>query len=335
MTVHFGILGAARIADAALIRPCRLVAGAGVHGITSRDAGKLTQFANQNNIEVYPDYESLIRSSSIDAIYIPLINSRHCEWTVKALRAGKHVLCEKPIASNLAETREMVEAASVANRVLFEGMHYREHPLMSRVKALVSKMKNVSRIDANFCLPLLNPGNHRFDYECSGGALMDLGCYCINAIRFVADCAGFTDEPTVTGVDARCRNTNIDRLMFATMQFNEGLTAGFQCSLFSRHLYASSLSVTSEDGSLKVYNPFLPHRYNFIKGRIGKTRFSETIRAGSTYTHQLQSFLDCIDGKRDTNLVDSIATMKLIDDIYQLAGLPVRGMSRSNRKHAG
>ena len=332
MTVHFGILGAARIADAVLIRPSRLVTGAAVHGIASRDTGKSAQFANQNNIVAYPDYESLIHSSRIDAIYIPLINSRHCEWSVNALRAGKHVLCEKPIANNLAETRNMVDAASVADRILFEGMHYREHPLMSRVKALVSEMKNVYRIDAKFCLPLVNPGNHRFEYECGGGALMDLGCYCINAIRFMAYSAGFTDDPTVTGVNAKCRSPNVDRSMSATMLWKEGLTGVFQCSLFSRHLYASSLSVTGEDGSFSVYNPFLPHRYNFIKGRIGKIRFSETIRAGSTYTHQLQAFLDCIDKKRDTNLVDSIATMKLIDDIYQLAGLPVRGMSNSIRK---
>jgi predicted dehydrogenase len=327
MTVHFGILGAARIADAVLIRPSRLVAEATVHGIASRDTGKSMRFANRNNIVAYPDYESLIQSSRIDAIYIPLINSQHCEWSVKALRAGKHVLCEKPIANNLAETRKMVEAASVADKILFEGMHYLDHPFMSRVRALVSEMKNVSRIDAKFCLPLVNPGNHRFDYECGGGALMDLGCYCINAMRFIANSAGFTDEPTVTGVNAKCRSTNVDRFMSATMQWKEGLTGGFQCSLFSRHLYASSLSVTGEDGSLSIYNPFLPHQYNFIRGRIGKTRISETIRAGTTYTHQLQAFLDCIDKKRETNLVDAIATMKLIDDIYQLAGLPVRGMS--------
>ena len=137
--LRFGILGAARIAPMALIQPARRVAEAQVVAVAARDGAKARAFATKHGIpRVHDSYDALLADPEIDAIYNPLPNGLHCEWTIRALRAGKHVLCEKPIASNAAEAQQMAEAARETGRVLVEAFHWRYHPLAKRVKELLA-----------------------------------------------------------------------------------------------------------------------------------------------------------------------------------------------------
>ena len=136
--LRIGILGAARIAPMALCRPAREVEGVEVVAIAARDAARAQQFAAKHGIaKVHASYDALLADDAIDAIYNPLPNGLHAEWTIRALEAGKHVLCEKPIASNAAEAAQMAEAAERTGRVLMEAFHWRYHRLAALMREVV------------------------------------------------------------------------------------------------------------------------------------------------------------------------------------------------------
>src|SRR4029079_12268589 len=146
-------------------------------------------------------YEALVHDPEIDAVYNPLPNSLHYEWTIKALQAGKHVLCEKPLASNAREAAEMARVAAETGRVLMEAFHYRYHPLALRVQEILrgGEIGAVRELEADFFIPLfLSPNNIRFRYDLAGGGTMDTGCYCINLLRWAAG-----SEPQVVHAEAR------------------------------------------------------------------------------------------------------------------------------------
>src|SRR6202162_2754881 len=138
--IRFGILGAARIAPDALIKAAHNVPEAEVLAVAARDPKRGREFAATHNIpRVLATYDDLVNDAELDAIYNPLPNSLHCEWTIAALRAGKHVLCEKPLASNAAEAERMTQAANETGKILGEAFHYRYHPLADRGAALISE----------------------------------------------------------------------------------------------------------------------------------------------------------------------------------------------------
>ena len=136
--------------------------------------------------ESTPATRALIADPEIDAIYNPLPNGLHGEWTIRALRLGKHVLCEKPMASNAAEAERMAEVAGETGRCLVEAFHWRYHPLAARMKEIVDggSLGRVEHIEAHLCVPLIRPGDIRFRFELAGGATMDAGCYAISIVSF-------------------------------------------------------------------------------------------------------------------------------------------------------
>src|SRR5262245_6154694 len=136
--LRIGILGAARIAPMALVRPARDVPEARVLAVAARDRQRAERFAQRHGIpRVHPSYQALLDDPEIDAVYIPLPNGLHCEWSVRALEAGKHVLCEKPIASNAVEATRMAEVAVKTGHVLVEAFHWRCHPLATRMREVL------------------------------------------------------------------------------------------------------------------------------------------------------------------------------------------------------
>src|SRR5213593_4973843 len=153
--LRFGILGAARIAPMALVRPARRVTEATVLAVAARDPERARQFAARHGIpRVQPSYDALLADPEIDAIYNPLPNSLHAPWTIRALEAGKHVLCEKPFAASVAEAEAMAGAAERAGRVLVEAFHYRYHPLFARLRAILGsgELGVVRHLEAHFCI---------------------------------------------------------------------------------------------------------------------------------------------------------------------------------------
>src|SRR5713101_2851120 len=151
--LRFGILGAARIAPEALIKPAQKSSDAEVVAIAARDSARAREFAETHRIpRVHASYEDLVADPELDVIYNPLPNSMHCEWTIAALRAGKHVLCEKPLASNATEAAQMVKVANETGMILGEAFHYRYHPLADRVREIIDggRVGRRNRVEGNF-----------------------------------------------------------------------------------------------------------------------------------------------------------------------------------------
>lgn len=324
--LRIGILGAARIAPMALIRPARQVPEAAVVAVAARDRSRAQAFATKHGIPKVPDsYDALLADPEIDAIYNPLPNSLHCEWTIRALQAGKHVLCEKPIASNAAEAGRMAAAARDTGRVLMEAFHWRYHPLASRIRAIIDagEIGAVRHVEAHLCIPLLRPGDIRFRHDLAGGATMDVGCYTINIVRFLAGA-----EPEVVHAAARLSSPGVDRYMEADFRFADGRTGRMTCSLLSAVLLRVSARVRGDSGEIAVLNPLAPQIYHRLTVRTERGKRTEHLRGDATYTYQLRAFVGAVrDGAAiPTGPEDAIANMRVIDAVYLKAGLEPRGM---------
>jgi predicted dehydrogenase len=323
--LRIGILGAARIAPMALIRPARSVPEVRVAAVAARDATRARTFADKHGVpKVHASYDALIADPELDAIYNPLPNALHCDWTLRALRAGKHVLCEKPIASNAAEAERMAQAAEASGRVLVEAFHWRYHPLAARMREIVLSgvLGDVRRVEASMCIPLPLPGDIRYRFDLGGGATMDTGCYAINLVRFLAEA-----EPSVESAEVRRSSPEVDRWMRAELRFEDGRSGRVECSLFSAKLLAVSARVIGSRGRLDVFNPVAPHLFHRLRVRAGGERRSESVPGEATYTHQLRAFAAHVRGaaKMSTDARDAIHNMRVIDAVYDRAGMKRRG----------
>jgi predicted dehydrogenase len=297
-----------------------------VRAVAARDAARARRFAARHRIPRWlSDYEALIQDPQIDAVYIPLPNSLHAEWSIRALRAGKHVLCEKPLASNADEAIRMAAAARDTGRTLMEAFHYRYHPFVARLKAILDsgELGAIRDMEAHFHVPLLSPRDIRYRYDLAGGATMDLGCYTINLIRFLAGA-----EPRVVSARARLASPQIDRWMEARFRFASGLEARMTCAIRSLWLVRSSARVVGDRGELRVLGPYHPHLLQRLKIRAPSGRRLERVPGDSTFTYQLRAFVKAVrDGEPlITDPTEAVANLRVIDAVYERAGLKIRGL---------
>ena len=324
--IRIGVLGAAAIVPMALTNPARHVHDAQIIAIAARDPKRAERFAKKHNIpRVHQTYAELLADPDIDAVYNPLPNSLHAEWTIRALKAGKHVLCEKPLASNAVEAEEMAKVAHETGLVLSEAFAYRYHPLTARVKEIIAsgEIGKVQHIHAQFSFLLPAPNNIRFQYELAGGALMDTGCYPVSLIRHIAEA-----EPTVERAEARLFAPQVDHNMTADLSFANGRTAHMECGMLSPKLFRSVLKVQGDAGILSVISPFQPHVFNLLTVKGKSINIRERVAGENSYTLQLRAFIKAIRGEMtlNTDPVDAIGNMRVIDTIYEKAGLNKRGM---------
>jgi predicted dehydrogenase len=323
--LRLGLLGAARIAPMALVRPARAVPEAEVVAVAARDRSRAEAFARKHGIpRTCAGYDELIHDPGLDAVYNPLPNSLHCEWTIRALEAGKHVLCEKPLASNAGEAERMAETAEKTGRVLMEAFHWRYHPLAARMQEIVAggELGRIEHVEASMCLPLILPGDIRYRLDLAGGALMDAGCYAVSAVRFLAGA-----EPEVVRAEARLSSPGVDRWMRAELRFPDGRSGRVTASLFSATLLRMEARVRGERGELFVRNPFAPQFFHRLTLRSPAGSRVERVRSEPTYTHQLRAFVRAVrgDGTVATDGRHGVANMRVIDAIYRAAGLAPRG----------
>jgi predicted dehydrogenase len=323
--LHIGILGAAAIVPPALTNPAKSVPEVQILGIAARDPKRAVQFAKKHHIaRVHPTYAALLADQDIDAVYIPLPNSLHAQWTIKALKAGKHVLCEKPMASNARQAEEMAKVAQETGLVLSEAFAYRYHPLTARVKQIIDsgQLGKIKHLEAEFSFLLPAPNNIRFQYELSGGALMDCGCYPVSLVRFMAGA-----EPHVEQAETKIFRPQVDHKMFADLSFDDGRTARIRCGMLSPRLFTSVLKVEGEAGSLRVFSPFQPHIIHRLTITKPEGTIHERVPGENSYTLQLRAFVKAIrrGTKLNTDPADAIGNMRLIDAIYEKAGLKKRG----------
>ena len=323
--LRLGILGAARIAPRAVIYPARQVDGAVVVAVAARDEAKAQSFARRHQIpRVHASYADLITDPAIDAIYNPLPNSHHAEWSIRALEAGKHVLCEKPIAANTGEAIAMADAAERSGNVLTEAFHYRYHPLITRTLSILQsgELGAIRHIETSMCIPLYRVNDIRWRWDLAGGALMDVGCYTIHLLRTLAG-----GEPTLAAAHAKLRSPQIDRAVHADFSFASGITGRIHCSLWSSTLLHLGAKVVGEKGELTLRNPFVPQLYHRLTVRTPSGTRHEHFGNVPTYHYQLQAFVQAIRTRSPfpTDMTDAVANMRVIDAIYHAAGLMPRG----------
>jgi predicted dehydrogenase len=246
-TLRIGILGAANIARlfAAGVRPSRNVT---VAAVASRDVRRAQAFADETGIaRVHPTYDALLADPAIDAIYNPLPNSLHAEWSIRALDAGKHVLCEKPLATSGREARAMFDAAKRNHRYLAEAYPYRAQPQTLKLRELLRQnaIGRVHMIQASFGFPLADAANIRMNPALAGGALMDAGCYPVSFVRTVAG-----SRPTRVQAMAQWSDSGVDRTLVASLEFESGLIAQVSCTFATaRHRHAF---IAGEEGTIET-----------------------------------------------------------------------------------
>ena len=325
--LRIGTLGAAKITPFTLIRPAAEVDGVKVVAVAARNADRATQFANKHGIEkVHDSYEALIADPDIDAIYNPLPNNLHAEWTEAALAAGKHVLCEKPFASNAREAARASAAANAAGLVVMEAFHYRHHPLAKRMKefCVSGELGAIQHAETWMCVPISFPNDIRFRLDLAGGATMDTGSYAVHMLRTIVG-----EEPRVLSAQAKLKSEGIDRFMRAECEFPSGAKGTINCSLLAWPLLKIGAKVQFERGELRVLNPVIPqlvHRFRY-REKGGRWK-SESFPKKATYTYQLQAFVEAVREGSDvlTTTEDAILNMKVIDSVYTAAGMKPRGL---------
>lgn len=218
---RWGLIGAGWIATTAIAPAMHAAENTVIQAVASRDPERSGAL---NPVTVHDSYEALINDPLVDAVYISLPNHLHCEWTVKALKAGKHVLCEKPFAMNTAEVELMIQTAKECDRLLVEAVWSRWHPRMIRAIELVSsgKIGQVTSIDASFAFPASIEGNYRLTPELGGGALFDIGVYPLHAIAAIV---GDNAEVVIEKCDVNLGPTGIDLTTSWQMRINNSIMA--------------------------------------------------------------------------------------------------------------
>ena len=316
MQVRWGVLSTANIGVKKVIpamqagRYCEMVA------IASRDRARARAVADQLGIpNAYGSYEELLADPEIEAVYIPLPNHLHVPWSIRALEAGKHVLCEKPIGLSPAEGQSLLDAARQHPRLkVMEAFMYRHHPQWQRARTLVREgaIGELRTIQAFFAYYNANPDNIRNQAEIGGGGLMDIGCYCISLSRFV-----FEAEPQrVLGIVEYDPALKIDRLASAILDFGAG-TSTWTCS--TQLAYYQRVNILGTEGRVEIEIPFNapPDR----PCRMWHQRDSEVeeivLDAVDQYTIQGDLFSLAVlnDTVVPTPLEDAVANMKVIEAV--------------------
>jgi predicted dehydrogenase len=324
-TVRIGILGAARIAPPAVIKPARNVLEAQVGAVAARDRSRADAFASKHGIaQVHDTYADLVSDPEIDAVYNPLPNGLHAQWTIAALEAGKHVLCEKPFTANAQEAEAVAAVAERTGLVVMEAFHYRYHPLAHRMREIVEsdELGTIQRIETALCFPLPKFSDIRYQYDLAGGATMDVGTYTVHMARLLG-----REEPEVVSAVAKLRTPQIDRAMRAELAFPSGHTGRITCSMWSHWVLQTSVHVTGDRGEMRVINPTAPQVWHRMRVKTSGGTRTERCSRRPTYEYQLEAF--CAAVLRGTPPLtppaDSIANMRVLDAIYVAAGMTPRG----------
>lgn len=258
----FGILGAARIAAGALIPAILKSSNAWLVAVAARDGGRARDYAAQHGIpKAYSGYDEMLADPEVQAVYNPLPNSEHAPWTIRALEAGKHVLCEKPFTLNAAEARLVDEAGKRFGRTVMEAFMYRFHPQIGQTLEILRRgdIGELRLIQSSFSFMLDRPGDIRWVKALGGGALYDVGTYCVNASRTAAgrEPIAVYGASLQTGTDHPGRG-GVDHCFLGLLDFGDGLRAGFDCSF--TQVFRQRLELVGSKGTLVLLAPFVPGR---------------------------------------------------------------------------
>ncbi|MBL6936724.1 MAG: Gfo/Idh/MocA family oxidoreductase [Alphaproteobacteria bacterium] len=319
MALRIGILGAAKIAPGAVIKPTADNPDFVVSAVGARDPQRAQAYAAEHGIpHVAKDYGALVRHPEVDVVYNALPPSGHAKWSIAALEAGKHVLCEKPFAMNAAQVRPMMDAARRTGRTLVEAFHNRHHVVMKRAVQIVrsGELGRLVRAEATFGAPIpYREGELRWTREQGGGALMDLGTYPVMALRTVLG-----GEPRV--MRAKCTmDHGVDVTTVADLDFG-GVPAALSTSMVPER-FGANLTVEGANGKMEIMNYLAPQMGCRFTVTIGGQSRDEPTQGDATYVAQLKELGDVLlRGKTPlVTLEDSLGNMTAIDAIYAAGGV--------------
>ena len=284
--------------------------------VASRDRARAEEYAREHGLEIAHDsYEALLADDRIDAVYISLPNSMHVEWSIRALEAGKHVLCEKPMARSEAEVARAFDAAEAAGRLLSEAFMWRHNPQTHRLQELVAEgaIGDLRHVHAAFSFRLDDTANIRMRPELEGGSLMDVGCYCVSAARL------FCGEPERVQAEAVTSN-GVDVRFIGLMRFAGDLTASFDCGFDITP--RDELELVGSEGSLYCDDPW--HcRVPIIEWRRGDGE-TERIELApvDSYGLELDDMSRAISdgGEPLLGRADALGQARAIEALYAAAG---------------
>lgn len=326
--LRVGVLGAARISDVSLLGPAREL-GVRLVAVATRDRQRSDAYAEAHGIErVHDTYAEVIADCMVEAVYNPLPNSAHAPWNLAAISAGKHVLTEKPAASNAAEARQVHRAARSTGLTVLEGFHYRYHPQFARLAQLAAGdvIGDLQRLDVTMLMPAPDDDDLRWSWPLSGGAMMDLGCYCLHVIRSVSGLRG--GEPTLVTATAtqRAGRPQLDESFEVELRLADGTPAYAHVNMNAR-AHDMSIKVTGSRGSAVFADFVHPQDDDRLIISVDGVEHLEALDQRSTYTYQLEAFVAAVrDGRPfPTTTADTLATMELIDACYESVGLLPRG----------
>lgn len=316
--IRWGILSTAKIGLEKVIPAMQEGKYCDIQAIASRNKEQADDAAQKLNIrKSYGSYEELLNDPEIDAVYIPLPNHMHVPWTIKALEAGKHVLCEKPIALTVNQAEELVEAQKKHRHLkVMEAFMYRFHPQWLFVRKLVNKGRigDIKTIQAFFSYYNDDLANIRNKIETGGGGLMDIGCYCISQSRYILG-----KEPLrVQGLIEYDERTGIDSMASAMMDFGNS-TSTFTCS--TQLAPSQSFTIYGTKGLIDIEIPVNapPDENTRVWLEINKSREEILFEPHNQYTLQGDAFSKAIldDIEVPTPLSDALANMKVIEAIKE------------------
>jgi predicted dehydrogenase len=284
--------------------------------VASRDQRRAEDYARKWGIErAYGSYEALLEDGDVDAVYISLPNTMHCDWSIRALEAGKHVLCEKPLSRHPDEVEAAFDVAERTGRILSEAFMYRHNPQTRRLRALIDEgvIGDVRLIRAAFSYSLYDPGNIRLRTDVEGGALMDVGCYCVSGSRFAAG-----GEPLSVYGQAWVGPTGTDWVFTGSMRFPDEVLANFDCGTALPE--RDELEVIGSEGTLFLDDPWhcnVPVIEVRRGGEVGRIE----IEHENSYRLELENVSDAIDGKAELLLgrEDAVAQARALEALHRSA----------------
>jgi xylose dehydrogenase (NAD/NADP) len=290
MALRWGILGVARI-NRALIPPLQASERNQLVGIASRDESRARDAARQWGIpRSYGSYDGMLADPEIDVVYIPLPNDLHTEWTARAARAGKHVLCEKPLALTVEEVDRVVEAARAGGVVVAEAFMYRHHPQTLRVREMVAsgELGRIRLVHGSFTFDLDNEGDYRLNPAQGGGSVWDIGCYPVSFARFVLG-----EEPVEAFGWSVTEAGGADTTFSGQLRFPSGALASFDCGF--RAPFRTRMEVVGEKCVVVVPRPFKPGREETILLNRGDDELHEVhVPGDDLYRGEVEDLADAV-----------------------------------------
>jgi predicted dehydrogenase len=324
--LRIGVLGAARIAGLAIVGPARTTSDRLV-AVAARDRRRAEAFAASHGVErVLDGYADVVADPEVEVVYNPLANGLHGPWNLAAIAAGKHVLTEKPSASNATEAREVRDAATRAQVTLLEAFHYLYHPVTRRLHQLLDsgELGDLRQVEVELVIPAPGNDDPRWALELAGGALMDLGCYSLHAHRMLAPWAGGLPRLVAARGGERAGHPGVDEWLDVDLEFPNGATGRARCSMAGDR--QMPCRIVGDRGEATAANFVEPHLDDRVFVSTPDGRRVEELGRRSSYTYQLEALRAHLrDGAPlPIDADDAVANMQLVDDCYRAAGFSPR-----------